>query len=101
MYSVLIKILLATLLDHTGDTGINSNYYPIYYLPSYRRNLFQPFATLFWTVLTSLIYCAFLIPRSTSEYELTAEGLYFLAIRILFLSRGDGCEPLLPLRTRR
>jgi len=29
-YVVAIKILLATLLlDHTGDMGINSNYYPI------------------------------------------------------------------------
>ena len=29
-YSVILKILLATvLLDHTGDTAINSTYYPI------------------------------------------------------------------------
>ena len=34
-YAVILKILLATLLiDHSGDLGINSNYYPIYYLPS-------------------------------------------------------------------
>src|ERR1700687_1155343 len=33
-YCVLIKILLATLLlDHTGDFGINSSYYPIFFLP--------------------------------------------------------------------
>src|SRR5271157_4074431 len=33
-YSVIIKILLATLLlDHTGEIGINSSYYPIYFLP--------------------------------------------------------------------
>ena len=33
-YSVTIKILLATLLlDHTGEFGINSNYYPIFFLP--------------------------------------------------------------------
>jgi hypothetical protein len=33
-YSVAIKILLATLLlDHTGDLGINSPYYPIFFLP--------------------------------------------------------------------
>src|SRR5271154_6221411 len=32
-YVILLKILLATLLlDHTGDVGINSSYYPIYYL---------------------------------------------------------------------
>src|SRR4029077_9055151 len=34
IYSVSLKILLATLLlDHTGDIGINSSYYPIYYVP--------------------------------------------------------------------
>src|SRR5271155_2217148 len=32
--SIGIKIALATLLlDHTGGIGINSSYYPIYYLP--------------------------------------------------------------------
>ena len=37
-YSVAIKILLATLLlDHTGEIGINSNYYPIYFLPVVSR----------------------------------------------------------------
>src|SRR6185503_16356314 len=33
-FVVLIKILLATLLiNHTGELGINSSYYPIYYVP--------------------------------------------------------------------
>src|ERR1700722_20463579 len=33
-YVILLKILLATvLIDHTGEVGINSSYYPIYYLP--------------------------------------------------------------------
>src|SRR5262249_55483909 len=32
--AVLLKIALATLLlDHTGTIGINSSYYPVYYLP--------------------------------------------------------------------
>ena len=32
--AVIIKIVLATvLINHTGDLGINSSYYPIYYLP--------------------------------------------------------------------
>src|ERR1700722_1118705 len=46
-YSVIIKILLATLLlDHTGDVGINSNYYPIYYLPvATAASYFCPIAT--------------------------------------------------------
>ena len=33
-YVVALKILFATLLlDHTGEMGINSPYYPIYFLP--------------------------------------------------------------------
>jgi two-component system sensor histidine kinase HydH len=87
IYSVLIKIVLATLLlDHTGDIGINSNYYPIYYLPIITAAIyFGPVATLFWTALTSLAYSLFLLPAVyVEQYELTAEGAYFLAIRILF-----------------
>src|SRR5215467_4037112 len=35
IYAVIIKIGLAsTLISHTGDiSGLNSSYYPIYYLP--------------------------------------------------------------------
>src|ERR1700730_1112732 len=52
-YSVAIKILLATLLlDHTGGTGINSNYYPIYFLPIVSAAIsFGPIATLVWTTV--------------------------------------------------
>ena len=84
-YAVLIKILLATLLlDHTGEIGINSNYYPIYYLPVVTAAVyFGPIASLLWTTLTSLAYCAFLIP-ALQEYEFTAEGATDLATRILF-----------------
>jgi two-component system, NtrC family, sensor histidine kinase HydH len=84
-YAVILKILLATLLiDHSGDLGINSNYYPIYYLPIVTAALyFGPIGTLVWTSLTSLAYCAFLIP-ALEEYEFTAEGAGDLAIRILF-----------------
>jgi two-component system, NtrC family, sensor histidine kinase HydH len=84
-YAVIVKILLATLLiDHTGGIGINSNYYPIYYLPIVTAAMyFGPLATLLWTTITSLAYCAFLIP-ALEEYELTTEGATDLAIRILF-----------------
>ena len=84
-YAVILKILLATLLiDHSGDLGINSNYYPIYYLPIVTAALyFGPIGTLVWTSLTSLAYCAFLIP-ALEVYEFTAEGAGDLAIRILF-----------------
>ena len=85
VYSVIIKIGLATLLlDHTGEIGINSNYYPIYYLPIVTAAIyFGPLGTLFWTAVASFAYCSYLIPAHW-EYEITQESLYFLAIRILF-----------------
>ncbi|HEV3482138.1 MAG TPA: ATP-binding protein [Candidatus Acidoferrales bacterium] len=85
IYSVLIKIALATLLlDHTGEVAINSRYYSIYYLPVVTAAIyFGPLATLFWTALASLAYCSYLIPAHW-EYEITAQSFYDLAIRILF-----------------
>ena len=82
-YSVLIKILLATLLvAHTGD--IESSYYPIYYLPVVSSAmLFGVWGTLFWTALASAAYCSFLIP-ALKEFQLTAGGSTELAIRNLF-----------------
>ncbi len=52
-YSVVVKILLATLLvSHTG--GINSSYYLIYYLPVVSAAmLYDAWATLLWTALAS------------------------------------------------
>jgi two-component system, NtrC family, sensor histidine kinase HydH len=84
-YSVIIKLLLATLLlDHTGELGINSPYYPIYYLPVVTAAMyFGPIATLFWTALTSLAYCSFLFP-ALQQYELTADATTYLGIRIIF-----------------
>jgi signal transduction histidine kinase len=85
IYSVLIKIALSTLLlDHTGDLGINSAYYQIYYLPIVTAAIyFGTIATLAWTTLASLAYASFLIP-ALQDYELTAEGATLLATRILF-----------------
>jgi two-component system, NtrC family, sensor histidine kinase HydH len=84
-YSVLVKIALATLLlDHTGELGINSSYYPIYYVPIVTAAIyFGTLMTLFWTALASLAYASFLIP-ALQEYELTAAGATTLAIRVLF-----------------
>src|SRR5580658_10618217 len=50
-YVILLKILLVTLLiDHTGEIGINSSYYPIYYLPVVTAALYcGTWLTLFWT----------------------------------------------------
>jgi two-component system, NtrC family, sensor histidine kinase HydH len=86
IYTVLVKILLSTLLiDHTGEMGINSSYYPIYFLPIITAAIyFGPIATLSWTALTSVAYCAFLVPAFQQGYELGAEGATILAIRILF-----------------
>lgn len=82
-YSVIIKILLATLLiAHTG--GINSSYYLIYYLPVVTAAIyFGPWETLLWTAAASSAYCSLLIP-ALQEYMLTASGATELAIRNLF-----------------
>jgi len=84
-YSVAIKILLATLLlDHTGEMGINSNYYPIYFLPVVSAAVyFGPVATLAWTAVASLAYLSLLIP-ALQEYELDPTGATILTIRVLF-----------------
>lgn len=89
VYSVIIKILLATLLlEHSGDIGINSSYYPVFYLPIVTAAIyFGPISTLFLTALTSLAYCSFLSPDlhpALQEYELTPEGISEVGIRILF-----------------
>jgi two-component system, NtrC family, sensor histidine kinase HydH len=84
-YVILLKILLATILiDHTGEIGINSDYYPIYYLPVVTAALYcGPWLTLLWTVAASAAYCSYLYP-AMQEYELTPEAFGLLALRILF-----------------
>jgi two-component system, NtrC family, sensor histidine kinase HydH len=84
-YSVLLKIALASLLiDHTGELGINSSYYPIYYVPIVTAaEYFGPWGTLLWTALASAAYCSYLYP-ALQEYEITPENYGLLAIRILF-----------------
>jgi signal transduction histidine kinase len=82
---VAVKIILATLLiNHTGEIGINSSYYPIYYVPIVTAALhFGAWGTLLWTLLASAAYCSYLYP-ALQEYTLTAGGAAELAIRILF-----------------
>jgi two-component system, NtrC family, sensor histidine kinase HydH len=84
-YLVLLKIGLATLLLlHTGETPINSYYYPIYYLPAITAaEYFGPWATLLWTSLASVVYCSYLYP-ALQEFEITSEDYGRLAIRIVF-----------------
>src|SRR5579864_5633056 len=85
VYVVLLKIALATLLiDHTGEIGINSSYYPIFYLPVVTAaEYFGPLATLAWTALASAAYCSYLYP-ALEEYEVTEDSYALLAIRIMF-----------------
>ena len=84
-YSVIIKILLATLLlDHTGEIGINSNYYPIYFLPVLSAAIyFGPVVALVWTTAASLAYLSLLYP-ALLESDVTPEGYSILTIRVLF-----------------
>ena len=72
---VLVKIVLATLLiNHTGELGINSSYYPIYYVPIVTAAIqFGPWGTLLWTSLASAAYCSYLYP-ALQEYTLTPDG---------------------------
>jgi two-component system sensor histidine kinase HydH len=85
-YVVLVKIVLATLLiDHTGETSINSSYWPIYFLPAVTAaEYFGPLATLLWTGLASAAYCSYLYQAFLLELEVTEEAYGLLAIRVLF-----------------
>jgi two-component system, NtrC family, sensor histidine kinase HydH len=84
-YVILLKILLATvLIDHTGEIGINSSYYPIYYLPVVTAALYcGTLQTLLWTLLASAAYCSYLYP-AMQEYEITPEAFGLLALRVMF-----------------
>jgi two-component system, NtrC family, sensor histidine kinase HydH len=84
-YSVLIKILLSTLLlDHTGEIGINSSYFPIFFLPVVSAAIyFGTVSSLVWTTVASLAYLSLLIPV-WDEYDLGTTGATILTIRILF-----------------
>ena len=85
VYVILLKILLATsLIDHTGEPGINSSYWPIYFVPVVTAALYcGPWATLLWTAFASAAYCSYLYP-ALQEYDLTEEAFAFLALRVMF-----------------
>jgi two-component system, NtrC family, sensor histidine kinase HydH len=84
-YSVLIKILLATLLlAHTGEIGINSSYFPIYFLPVVSAAIyFDTLGALAWTAAASVAYLSLLQP-AMQDVDITPEGYGILAIRVLF-----------------
>jgi signal transduction histidine kinase len=85
-YVILLKIMLATLLlDHTEELGINSSYWPIYFVPVVTAALYcGPMATMLWTLLTSAAYCTYLYPAMQEGYELTQEAFELLGLRLLF-----------------
>src|SRR5690348_12557126 len=97
-YSVLIKVLLATLLlGHTHTTGtdleslvfagINSDYWPIFFLPVVTAAIYYgPVGTLIWTAIASLAYSSYLIPPVLLyDFEITwSVGYSLLALRFLF-----------------
>jgi hypothetical protein len=82
-YVLLLQILLAILLmDHTGEVGITSSYYPIYYLPVITAGLYcEPWMTMLWTLFASALYCSYLYP-TLQDYKLT-EAYGFLAPRLV------------------
>jgi two-component system sensor histidine kinase HydH len=84
-YVIALKILLATLLiDHTGEIGINSSYWPIYFVPVVTAALYcGPWMTLLWTLIASAAYCSYLYP-AMQEYDLTPEAFGLLGLRVLF-----------------
>lgn len=85
---VSLKLLLsALLLGHTatqaGQLGINSIYYPIFFVPVITAALyFGLWATMAWTTAAAAAYCAYLIP-ALSQFYLPPEGAATLAVRIL------------------
>lgn len=85
-YSVLIKILLATILiGHTATLPSASPYWLIYYVPVVSAaTLYEARGTLLWTAIAAGAYCSYLIPE-LKEFELTPAGETELALRVLFL----------------
>jgi signal transduction histidine kinase len=84
--AVLIKIMLATvLISHTGDpAAINSDYYPIYYLPVMTAAMyFGPLGTLLWTLAASAAYSSYLY-QALQHFTITGESISELLMRILF-----------------
>jgi signal transduction histidine kinase len=88
VYSVAIKILLATLLiGHTAtgsEPAIASPYYLIYFLPVVSAAMvFEAPGMLFWTACVAAAYCSYLFP-ALAEFQLTSEGQTELAMRVIF-----------------
>src|SRR5215472_4530645 len=84
--AVAIKLALATfLINHTNEpVAINSDYYPIYYLPVMTAAMYYgPVGTLLWTLAASGAYSSYLY-QAGKHFNITADSISQLAMRILF-----------------
>ncbi|HZS26284.1 MAG TPA: ATP-binding protein [Candidatus Angelobacter sp.] len=84
--AVVIKIVLATvLINHTGENAaINSDYYPIYYLPVMTAAMYYgPVGTLLWTLAASAAYSSYLY-QASQHFTITSDSISELAMRLLF-----------------
>ena len=84
--AVLIKIALATaLINHTDDpAAINSDYYPIFYLPVMTAAMyFGPLGTLLWTLGASAAYSSYLY-QAKQHFDITPNSISELLMRVLF-----------------
>src|SRR5215472_10341923 len=82
--AVLIKIALATeLINHTGnEAAINSDYYPIFYLPVMTAAMyFGPVGTLLWTLAASAAYSSYLY-QARQQFTITADSVSLLGMRV-------------------
>jgi hypothetical protein len=84
-YVLLLKTLLATILiAHTGEVGMNSDYFFAYYLPVATAAFYCGYwVTMSWTLFASAAYCWYLYP--VARYEATSKDLRYLALRIMSL----------------
>ena len=89
---VLVKIVLATLLiNHTGELGINSSYYPIYYVPDCDGgdrlwalgHLALDLAGFSGLLLISLSRAAGIHPHSHGRAELAIRIMFFFMAAIV------------------
>ncbi|HEY7402801.1 MAG TPA: ATP-binding protein [Candidatus Angelobacter sp.] len=85
-FAVGIKLALATvLINHTNEpVAINSDYYPIYYLPVMTAAMYYgPLGTLLWTLAASAAYSSYLY-QAQQHFTITADSISQLAMRLLF-----------------
>src|SRR5262249_18045954 len=84
--AVAVKHALETFLNnHTNEpVAINSDYYPIYYLPVMTAAMYYgPVGTLLWTLAASAAYSSYLY-QAGQHFTITADSISELAMRVLF-----------------